>query len=142
MAFGWVEDKLESVAATVALEAERTRDALSAGLAETQRGMRVDGAAYRPLPPAGGVVYGGARRLVGWSVRETGGTNAASVDLYDGGDAGAIDPTRLVGTFTVPAGGSIVAHQMPAGIAFVQGLFAVITGTGVLRGALWIGAVD
>ena len=139
---GWVEDKLEHVAATVALEADRTRAQLAAGLAETQRGMRVDGAAYRPLPPAGGVVYGGSRRLVGWTARETGGTNPVSVDLYDGGDAGAVDPMRLVATFTVPAGLSISHHAMPAGVAFVDGLFAVVSGTGVLRGALHIGAVD
>jgi hypothetical protein len=139
---GWIEDKLEHVAATVALEGARTRSEVAAGLAETQRGQRVDGAAYRPLPAAGGVVYGGSRRLVGWTVRETGGTNPASVDLYDGGDAGAVDPARLVATFTVPAGGSIAHHAMPAGVAFVDGLFAVVSGTGVLRGAVHLGAVD
>jgi hypothetical protein len=139
---GWGEDKIEHIAAAVALEGDRTRSAFAAGLAETQRSMRVDGAAYRPLPAAGGLVYGGSRRLVGWSVRETGGANPVSVDLYDGVDAGAVDPTRLVATFTVAAGGSLSHHAMPAGVAFVDGLFAVVSGTGLLRGALHIGAVD
>jgi hypothetical protein len=139
---GWVEDKLEHVAATAALEGAQTRAALAAGLAETQRGLRVDGAAYRPLPPAGGVVYGGSRRLVGWTARETGGTNAVSVDLYDGGGPGQVDPARLVATFTVPAGGAVAFTAMPAGVSFVEGLFAVVSGTGLLRGAALIGAVD
>ena len=139
---GWVETKLEHLASTVALEAETTRLQVAAGLAQTQRGLRIDGAASRPLPPAGGVVYGGTRRLVGWSARETGGTNDVSVDLYDGGDAGAVDPARLVATFNVPAGRSVAHTVMPAGISFGEGLFAVVTGTGVLRGAALIGAVD
>lgn len=139
---GWVENKLQEIAATVALENELTRTALSAGLAETQRGMRIDGAAYRPLPPAGGLVYGGTRRLVGWAARETGGVNSVSVDLYDGGNAGAVDPGRLVASFTVPAGGSVGFNAMPAGVSFGEGLFAVVTGTGSLQGALHIGAVD
>ena len=139
---GWVEDKLEHVAATVALEGARTRSEVAAGLAETQRGQRVDGAASRPLPVAGGLVYGGTRRLVGWSAREAAGTNPVSVDLYDGADAGAVDPARLVATFSLAAGASINHHAMPAGIAFVDGLFAVVTGTGVLRGAVHTGAAD
>ena len=139
---GWVEDKLEHVAATVALEGARTRSEVAAGLAETQRGQRIDGASYRPLPTAGGLVYGGSRRLVGWTVRETGGANPVSVDLYDGADAGAVDPSRLVATFTVAAGGAVAHHAMPAGIAFVDGLFAVVSGTGLLRGAVHLGAAD
>jgi hypothetical protein len=139
---GWVENKLEHLATAVAAEGDKTRLEMAAGLAQTQRGLRVDGAASRPLPVAGGVVYGGARRLVGWSVRETGGTNPVSVDLYDGSDAGAIDPARLVAAFTVPAGGSTTKSIMPAGISFGEGLFAVVTGTGVLRGVALIGAVD
>lgn len=139
---GWVEDKIEHLATTVALEGERTRNEMAAGLAETQRGIRVDGATYRPLPAAGGVVYGGTRRLVGWTAREAGGANPVSVDLYDGGDAGAIDPARLVATFTVPAGGAVAPNFMPAGISFGEGLFAVVSGTGVLRGVALIGAVD
>jgi hypothetical protein len=139
---GFLENKVEQLAAAVALEAERTRLDVAAGLAQTQRSLRIDGAAPRPLPVAGGVVYGGARRLVGWSARETGGTNPVSVDLYDGGDTGAVDPSRLVATFTVPAGGAVAHTAMPAGISFGEGLFAVVSGTGVLRGVALIGAVD
>jgi hypothetical protein len=139
---GFIEKKLEHIAEAVALEGDRTRAQVAAGLAESQRAQRVDGAAYRPLPIAGGLVYGGSRRLVGWSARETGGTNPVSVDLYDGVDAGAVDPARLVATFTAPAGLSASHHPMPAGVAFVDGLFAVVSGTGVLRGAVHLGAVD
>lgn len=138
----WVEEKIEHIGAMVALEAERTRDDIAAGLAQTQRGLRVDGSAYRPLPVASGVLYGGARRLVGWTARETGGTNPVSVDLYDGTDPGAVDPARLVATFTVPAGGAVAYTSTRAGISFGDGLYAVVSGSGALRGAALIGAVD
>jgi hypothetical protein len=134
----WLEKKLEQVGASVLEEGTRTRAEFAAGLSEAQRGLRIEGAAYRPLPPASGVVYGGARRLVGWTVRETGGTAGVSVDLYDGADPGAVDPARLVATLTVPAGGS-VAHTSAHGISFVEGLYAVVSGTGALRGAVSIG---
>jgi hypothetical protein len=140
---GWVEDKIEHLATTVALEGERTRTEVAAGLAQTQRGLRVDGAAPRPLPTVSGLLYaGGPKRLVGWTARETGGTNPVSVDLYDGTDAGAVDPARLVVTFTVPTGGTDKLNLMPAGVSFGEGLYAVISGTGVLRGVALIGAVD
>lgn len=139
---GWVEQKLEHVGAMIALESERTRTEFAAGLSSTVRSLRIDGAAYRPFPVAGGLLYGGAKRLVGWTARETGGTNPVSVDLYDGGDAGAVDPSRLVATFTVPAGGAVAYTAMPAGISFGEGLYAVLSGTGALRGVALIGAVD
>jgi hypothetical protein len=139
----WVEQKLEHVGAMVALEAERTRDAFAAGLAQTQRGLRVDGAAPRPLPTVSGILYaGGPKRLVGWTARETGGVASVSVDLYDGGDAGAVDPSRLVASLTCPAGMESKYSAMPAGISFGEGLYAVVSGTGTLRGVALIGAVD
>jgi hypothetical protein len=134
----WLEKKLEEVSVSVVEEATRTRAEFAAGLTDAQRGLRIEGAAYRPLPAVTGVVYGGARRLVGWTVRETAGAAGVSVDLYDGADPGAVDPTRLVATFTIPAGGS-VAHTSAHGISFVEGLYAVVSGAGALRGALSIG---
>lgn len=137
-----LEEKLAHVAATVALEGDRTRIAMAAGMAETIRGLRVDGSLPKPLPPAGGIVYGAGCRLVGWSARESGGTDPVSVDLYTARGAGDVEPGNLVATFTVPAGGSVAHTVMPAGVSVVDGLWAVVSGTGVLAGVAWIGAVD
>jgi hypothetical protein len=140
---GWVDQQVKEIVGAVALEAERTRDAFAAGLAQTQRGLRIDGAAPRPLPTVSGVLYpGGPKRLVGWAARETGGAASVSVDLYDGGDQGAVDPSRLVASFTCLAGGESKYSAMPAGISFGEGLYAVVSGTGTLRGVALIGAVD
>jgi hypothetical protein len=140
---GWLEDRVDQIAATVVTEGERTRSAFEAGMAQSQRGLRIDGAAPRPLPTASGLLYaGGPKRLVGWTARETGGANPVSVDLYDGIDAGAVDPSRLVASFTCLTGGESKFAPMPAGISFGEGLYAVVSGTGALRGVALIGAVD
>jgi hypothetical protein len=140
---GWLEERVEQLTTTVTEDGARTRAALEAGMAQTQRGLRIDGAAPRPLPTVTGLLYaGGPKRLVGWTARETGGTNPVSVDLYDGGDGGAVDPARLVASFTCLAGGESKQAFMPAGISFGEGLYAVVSGTGVIRGTALIGAVD
>jgi hypothetical protein len=141
---GWIEskieEKIEHIGAAVSLEGERTRIAMAAGLAETRNGLRVDGAAYRSIPAAGGLVYNGTRRLVGWSARETGGTNPVNVDLYDGRSPG--DFSTLVATFHLAAGDSKTTTIMPAGVSFGEGLYAVVSGGGTLSATAWIGAVD
>jgi hypothetical protein len=135
-----IEDKLSHLSAAVTLEAARTREAYAFGLSEFRNGLRITGASFRAVPVAGGVVYGGERRLVGWSLRETGGTNPVNVDLYDGRSPG--DGGNLVATVNVPAGRSDVHSIMPAGVSFTEGLYAVVSGGGVLSGSVWLGAVD
>jgi hypothetical protein len=140
---GWLEDKIETrlehLGSAVSLEAERTRLAMAAGLKETRNGLRVDGSAYRSIPPTGGLIYNGSRRLVGWSIRETSGTNPVNVDVYDGRSPG--DFSNLVATIHLDAGKSESVTIAP-GVSFGEGLFAVVSGGGTPSGVAWIGAVD
>jgi hypothetical protein len=134
---GWVEDKIEHLAATVALEGERTRAELATAFAQTQRGLRVDGALARPIVP-NAVNYNSGRRLVGWSLRASAGD--VVINLRDGHDAGG----DVIGSIALAAGQSQTKTLMPAGVAFVEGLYVEATGAGAAAvvGALWIGAVD
>lgn len=130
---GFIEDKLHHVAATVALEGERTRAAVSAGLEETQRGLRIDGAGYKPVAE-NRVNYNGARRLVGWSLRAV--TADVVVNIRDGLNISG-DP---LASFTVTSAGAGSTVSLPTGgVAFTDGLFVETTtsGGGSLVGALW-----
>lgn len=135
---GWIETKIEEkfaeLAGAVALEGERTRDEMAAGLAQTIRGQRITGARPRQLSPnAANATIGG--RLVGWSVRATGGTVALT--LHDGHDAAG----DVIGVTPLLADGQAVTHTtMPAGVSFAEALYVEVTGTGTAVGALWFAA--
>lgn len=129
---GYVEDKLAHLAATIALEGERTREAFAAGLAETKEGLRVTGARYVPIRP---MVTSAGGRLAGWSLLA--GAAAAVVTLHDGQTA----DDDVVSVITLAAGEAATVPIPGAGISFVHGLFAEITG-GPVSGAVWLGAVD
>lgn len=137
---GWVEDKIESafgsLISTVENEGERTRAALSAALQATQRGNRLQGALSRPVT-ANQVNYAGAGRLVGWSIRASGGE--VILDLYDGPNA---DPNRYVGSIDLASGSSQTVSMAPGGISITEQLYVAASGAGTPLGALWIGAVD
>jgi len=133
---GLGEHLVEKLTATFVEESEKTRIALSSAFAESLRGQRITGALPRPLA-ANAINYTVGGRLVGWSLRAD--TATATINLYDGP---AADPARYLGTVELAAGSSQTQWFGPGGIAFVDGLFAEVTGTGVVTGALWIGAVD
>jgi hypothetical protein len=137
---GWFEDKIEEklgdLAATVSLEGDKTRTEMAAALGQSIRGLRINGARPRPISPNAANVSAGGR-LVGWSVRASGGTVALT--FHDGNDATG----DVIGATALLADGASETHSvMPAGIAFVQSLYVEVTGTGVPVGALWFGAVD
>jgi hypothetical protein len=76
-------------------------------------------------------------RLVGWSVRADGGT--VQINFRDGradGDVIAVTPLLAAGATRTSA--------MPAGVAFAEGLYVEVTGTGghrrPARPPPWIGA--
>jgi hypothetical protein len=130
---GIVEDKLKHVVDTVLLEGDRTRAAMSAGLAETQRGLRVDGAAYKPVAE-NRLNYNGSRQLLGWSLRAA--TADVVVTLHDGRDTSG----DVIAAFTVQTAGPGSTVGLPgAGVSFVEGLYVETTtaGGGTLTGALW-----
>lgn len=88
------------------------------------------------LPTSSGTVGGGLPkqcRIAGWSANETGAAASVTVRLLDGGASGT-----LVGTFTCQKGASdhaAFAHE----IIVQNGLYAAVSGTGVLDGVVYIG---
>lgn len=130
-----IDEKIEHLAATVALEAALTRTELGAAFAQTLRGSRIDGALPRPLR-ANAINYGANGRLVGWSLRAVGAD--ATITLHDGQSPDA-DP---IATVVIPSGTSSTVGAPGSGIGFVDALYAEVATTGSVVGALWIGAVD
>jgi hypothetical protein len=127
---------IEKLTGTVVQEAEKTRLTLEAGFSSSLRGTRLSGALPRPVQPNASAYTAGGR-LVGWSIRATGGE--VVLNLYDGP---AADPARFVAAVDLPTGGSQSQWMGPGGISFVEGLYVESTGAGTPIGALWIGAVD
>lgn len=82
-------------------------------------------------------LYSRAGRLVGWAFRETTGSAAAAIDLYDGADANGV----LMGSIGMVAnGGSVVAfgdNPHP----FLEGVFLSVA-SGSVRGAVWVKDLD
>lgn len=130
-----IDEKIEQLASTVALEAALTRSELGVTFAQTLRGARLDGALPRPIR-ANNVNYGAGGRLVGWSLRAVGGD--VTLTLHDGQNADA-DP---IATVVIPAGTSSNIGAPGSGVGFVDALYAEVVTTGSVTGALWIGAVD
>jgi hypothetical protein len=131
-----IEHLADRIADAVALEGQRVRAELAAGLSDTVNGLRVTAARPAKLNP-NALNATSAGRLVGWSLRETSGGAPAVVTIYDGREAASADP---IVTLPLLAGGG--ATQMPAatGVSFGDGLFVQVTGAVV--GSLFFGAVD
>lgn len=124
-------------------ELEKVRAEIRAGLAETRNAMRVGGHRSAPLLPNALASTSGGR-LVGWSIRETSGTNPVVVTLYDGRDVTA----DVLAVVPLPAGGAATASLGLPGVSFGDGLY-VGTSTapgsataGAAAGAVWFGSVD
>jgi hypothetical protein len=144
---GWIEQKIEEklgelAAATVA-EGEKTRTEMASALAQSVRGLRIDGARARPVSPNTLNVQTGGR-LVGWSVRavDNGGGGTVQINFRDGradGDVIAVAAVLNVGQADTHA-------AMPAGVSFAEGLYVEVIATGTpaatVTGSAWIGAVD
>jgi hypothetical protein len=135
---GWVENKLEHIAATVALEGERTRTDMQAGLAQTQRGLRVDAARYRTLPAgaSSSPLVGAPCRLLGWSILAE--SQPVRLLLRDGRSSSG----DIVVVIDLAAGESDNQTFGGSGVAFTEALWLDVTGSGTLTGSLYFGAVD
>lgn len=112
-------------------------------LTETLGGVMLRGARAVPI----GTATGGTQRptsspgrLVGWSLRETVGTQAAVVRFYDGRDASA----PLVATASLPQGSDRMAWLSPGGISLQEGLFVEFVGglSQTVEGAVYLGAAE
>lgn len=139
---GWIEDKvegkLESLAAAVSFEAERTRLELAAALSQSIKGARIDGALPRQIR-ANAQNLGVGGRLLGWSLRNSGATTV-TINFRDGHDVGGdLIGTELLGTNSAWARSSVWFGV--AGASFGEGLWVEVTG-GTVDGAVYLGAVD
>lgn len=118
------------------LEFERLRDEVRAGLSQTRNALRVSG--HRPVPIiANATATTEAGRLVGWTIRETSGTNPATVEVYGSrGDASG----DLLLTIQLTAGTSTTHIGGLPGVSFGDGAFVAVTGA--VKGSLFLGVVD
>lgn len=130
------DELLEHVGRVIQMEGERWRDATAAGLAATNRGLRVDGATYRPLPQyTNQPAFNGSARIVGWSLRAVDGP--ATVTLHDGHTTDGDAPLTIG---LAGDGSSSTQWFGPGGVSFTEGLFVEVSGT--VAGGILIGAVD
>ena len=81
-------------------------------------------------------------RLVGWSMRETGGAAPAVVRLYDGRDNAA----PLVASLSLPQGSDRIAWLAPGGVSLQEGLYVeCVAGGGLsqlVEGCVYLGAAE
>jgi hypothetical protein len=132
-----LDEHLIDTLAQVPLELERLRNVTEAGLAQSHNSAPLTGARHLVAGPAGrAMAWGGAGRLVGWSVRSTGG--ASTVTLRDSRDTSG----EIIAVINLVAETSETQCLPAPGISFGEGLNATVTGPGVLEGAYWLGAVD
>ena len=129
-----LEAQLLANLAAIPLELEHVRGTLAAGLAESVEGNRLTGA--RPVVAGRPLVWGGSGRLVGWSLRATGGP--VTVTLRDSHDATG----DIVAVVNIADATSQSFGVPGAGVSFGEALNATASGAGVLEGAWWLGAVD
>jgi hypothetical protein len=131
---GAVRQNLEAIAASTQLRVEELHAELSAGLAQFQGALRIDGARYVDVASRGGQLSNGRTRLVGWSVRAGGA--AASANLRHGDALGDV-----VACIDLDAGKSATHTLTGPGVSLPAGLYVELL-TGALTGAVHLGAVD
>ena len=110
---------------------------MQADIAESLGGVMLRGA--RPVPI--GTAPGGSPhpltspgRLVGWSVRETSGADAAVVALWDAREAGS-RPLAYISL----AGGASDTRMLSPGVSVVDALFVEVV-SGAVEGVVYLGA--
>lgn len=131
-------DLLEHIAGAFALEGERIRDELRAGMAATDRGNRIDGARYRPLPTyANQPTWNGPARLVGWSLYARG--QAARMVVHDGHDSSG-DVVAVVDLASLEHDSQWFG---PSGVSLTEAVYLEVIGDALnVTGAVYLGAVD
>jgi hypothetical protein len=130
---------LNGIVEAVDRAGEKWHAAMQAGLAQTERAVRLRGARNKPLTGTG-LVQGGPSRLAGWSLLNTG-ANPLTVAYYDADSAGATD--TFLGGDTIPAGASSTKVLPGPGVSASYGVYAVVTGTApAYTGTTYFGAVD
>lgn len=137
------KDVLAAIAG-IPMEFERVRDELAEGVIQYHNAIPLQGARVITVGTAGGPGLPGGRtlacaaagRLVGWSLRATGGH--VTVVMRDGRDIGG-DP---IGYCELDDTRSETIWLGSGGISFTDGLYVQVLGAGTAQGAVYLGAVD
>jgi hypothetical protein len=87
------------------------------------------------VPAASGQILNMAGILLGWSIRETSGTTAASFDLFDGHDQNG----ALLATSALAAGGESQRTLFSKGVPLVAGLYFQLV-SGAVKGVIYVRA--
>jgi hypothetical protein len=135
---GIINDKIDGRLGEALLEVQQHSALIAAGLAQFQNGQRLRGA--RPLQINGhGRLWGGAGRLVGWSIVSIGGP--VTILIRDSTVAGAGDVLAVIDVVDTE---SETQWFGPGGISFGEGVFLDVQAGSLttLKGSVWIGAVD
>jgi hypothetical protein len=116
-----------------ALQGDRIRDEIRAGLEQTNNALRLQGARNRPIYP-NTVAWAGSGRLVGWSI--AGGASGGTVTVYDSRDtSGEVLAVVAVGADETHN------HGLPGGgVSVTEACFVAVTGS--VTGSLYLGAKD
>lgn len=131
---GILGDKIDEKVTNALLASERHMAEIAVGLAAFQNGHRITAA--RSLPVNVARAWGGSGRVVGWSVKATGGP--VTVYLRDSRDVEG----QVLAVIDLTDGQHETVSLAPGGVSFGEGLFLDKTGAGTLAGAVWLGAVD
>lgn len=115
---------------------------MRADVAESVGGVMLRAARAVPLTVLPTIVSASPGRLVGWSVRETVGTNPYVLRFHNGDNSGA----DLCAMVTGGAGTADSKWFGPGGISFTEGLYVeIVTGAGLstaVEGVVFLGAAD
>lgn len=115
---------------------------MRADVAESVGGVMLRASRPVPLTVLPTILSGSPGRLVGWSVRETTGTNPYVIRLHNGDNSGA----DLVAAITGSQGTADNKWFGPGGISFTEGLYVeLVTGAGLsnsVEGVIFLGAAD
>lgn len=132
------DDKILAAIAAIPLELERVRAELTTGLAEFHNGAQLRAARPVQVGATGStaLAWVGAGRLVGWSIRATGG--AVTVVLRDARDASG----DILAAIELAAGAAETVWLGPGGVSFAEAVYVQTAGAGIIQGAVYLGAVD
>ena len=131
-----VDDHLAEVLDELPKQFERWSAQLATGLQSFEGALALQGARNIPVGVGGRTLaQAGQGRLVGWSLRATGG--AVTVAIRDSRESDNGDVVALVEL----AAETSKEIWLGSGVSFVNGLYVKVTGPGQFQGSLWIGAV-
>jgi hypothetical protein len=130
---GWIERLANRLGELMALQEERVRSQIAAGLVETRNAVRLQGSRSEMLT-ASRRLSGGDARLVGWSIRADSGP--ASVTFYDGSAESLGDVLAVVDLIDAES----ETQHLGGGVSITNGCYAQVVGT--VTGAVYFGAKD